>query len=158
MDRIAGSFRRLRDFRQPDGDEPYKSLISEQLSFIDPAELTATQLYEALAGAGLLIDKSNESIVTTDEFYISVPNASLTGVKPAAGGGFTYECKYGRVPGHFAVEYVKRVPMSSVNLSDSVCESIRTKMPVVWRRLVTFSRKSPRTSDLPAAARIIPIN
>ncbi len=158
MDRIATSFGRLRNFRRPDGDEPYKSLLFEQLSFIDPAELTATQLYEALARAGLLINKSDESILATDEFYVSVPNASLAGVKLAVSGGFTYEYKYGRVPGHFAVEYVKRVPMSSVNLSDSVRESIRTRMPVVWKRLVTFSQKSPRTRDLPATARIMSIN
>lgn len=158
MDRIARSFGRLRNFRQPDGDEPYKSLIFEQLSFIDPAELTARQLYQALAGAGLLINKSDESILATDEFYISVPNASVAGVKLAVSGGFTYQYKYGRVPGHFAVEYVKRVPMSSVNLSASIRESIKTRMPAVWKRLVTFSQKSPRTRDLPASARIMSIN
>jgi hypothetical protein len=77
-------------------------------------------------------------------------------VKLAVSGGFTYEYKYGRVPGHFAVEYVKRVPMSSVNLSGNVRESIKTRMPAVWKRLVTFSRKSPRTRDLPDSARIMP--
>jgi glutamate racemase len=158
MNRIATSFGRLRNFHKPDGDEPYKALIFEQLSFIDPAELTATKLYQILAGAGLLIKKADESVLTTDEFYISVPNASQADVKLAVGGGFTYEHKYGRVPGHFAAEYVKRVPMSSVNLSDTVRESIKTRMPAVWKRLVTFSRKSPRNRDLPAAARIKPIN
>ena len=158
MNRIATSFGRLRNFRKPDGDEPYKNLISAQLSFIDPAELTATQLYETLAAAGLLINKTDESILTTDEFYISVPNASLAGAKLTVGGGFTYEYKYGRVPGHFAAEYVKRVPMSSANLSDAVRESIKTRMPAVWKRLVTFSHKSPRAMGLPASARIMPTN
>jgi glutamate racemase len=158
MDRIATPFKRLRNFHKPNGKEPYKSLISEQLFFIDPAERTATQLYEILAGAGLLIKKTDESILTTDEFYISVPNTSLPGMKLTVSGGFTYEYKYGRVPGHFTVEYVKRVPMSRVNLSDTVHESIKTRMPEVWKRLVTFSQKSPRTRGLPAAARIIPTN
>lgn len=154
MDSITTSFGRLRNFRKPDGNEPYKNLILEQFSFIDPAALTATHLYEALADAGLLINKADESILTTDEFYISVPNASLAGVKLAANGGFTYEYKYGRVPGNFAAEYVKRVPMSSANLSDTVRHSIKTKMPEVWKRLSRFSRKSPRTKALPAAERI----
>ncbi|MDH4238298.1 MAG: aspartate/glutamate racemase family protein [Phycisphaerae bacterium] len=154
MERIANSFGRLRNFRKSDGSEPYKNLILEQLSFIDPAALTATQLYEALADAKLLIDKTDESILTTDEFYISVPNASLTGPRLAANGGFTYEYKYGRFPGNFAVEYVKRVPMSSANLSDTVRHSIKTAMPEVWKRLVTFSHKSPRTKDLPNSARM----
>ncbi len=158
VDSIATSFGRLRNFRNSDGDEPYKNLIFEQLTFIDPAALTATQLYEALADAGLLINKADESILTTDEFYISVPNASLAGVKLAANGGFTYEYKYGRVPGNFAAEYVKRVPMSSANLSDTVRRSIKTRTPEVWKRLARFSRKSPRTMGLPVSARIMPTN
>ena len=154
MDRIANSFGRLRNFRKADGSEPYKTMIFEKLSFIDPAALTATQLYQALAAAKLLIDKADESILTTDEFYISVPNTSLARTRLAANGGFTYEYKYGRVPGNFAAEYVKRVPMSSANLSETVCHSIKTAMPEVWKRLVTFSHKSPRTKDLPASARM----
>jgi len=158
MDRIATSFGRLHNFRKADGSGPYKSMIFEKLSFIDPAALTATQLYEALADAKLLINKNEKSVLTTDEFYISVPNASLAGVKLAANGGFTYEYKYGRVPGNFAAEYVKRVPMSSANLSDTVRHSIKTAMPEVWKRLARFSRKSPRTMGLPASARIMPTN
>jgi glutamate racemase len=154
MDRIADSFGRLRNFRKADGDEPYKNLIFEKLSFIDPAALTATQLYEALADAKLLINKNEKSNLTTDEFYISVPNASLVGPRLAANGGFTYEYKYGRVPGNFSDEYVKRVPMSSANLSDAVRQSIKTEMHQVWTKLVTFSHKSPRTKNLPASARI----
>ncbi|MHC4626606.1 MAG: glutamate racemase, partial [Planctomycetota bacterium] len=58
---IAESLERLRDFRRPNGDQPYRSLIFEQPSFIDPAELTARQLYENLAASGLLIDKRDGS-------------------------------------------------------------------------------------------------
>jgi glutamate racemase len=153
---IAKSLERLRDFREPNGDEPYRNLILEQPSFIDPAELTARQFYETLAGLGLLTDKSDESVLSVDEFYISMPNASLPGLKLTDRGGFTYEYKYGRVPGNFELEYVKRVPMSSVNLSLAVRERIKTRMPVVWNRLVAFSQKSPRTRDLPDSARIMP--
>jgi glutamate racemase len=157
-ERIEASFERLRDFHNSEGSEPYKNLILEQLSFIDPAELTARELYESLADAGLLVSRAYESILTMDEFYISVPNVSLADVKLAANGGFTYEYKYGRVPGNFAVEYVKRVPMSRANLSRAIRESIKESMPTVWRRLVTFSQRSPRTMGLPTSARIMPIN
>jgi len=152
-EKIAESLQRLRDFRGPEGEKPYGNLILEQPSFIDPAELTARQLYETLAGSGLLVDKGDQSVISVDEFYISVPNSSL--VKPARRSGFTYEYKYGRVAGSFELEYVKRVPMSSVNLSPAVRERIRTSMPGVWSRLVTFSRRSPRTRDLPDSARIV---
>ena len=158
VERIEASFSRLHSFHIPDGKEPYKNLIREQLSFIDPSELTVKRLYESLADAGLLVSRGYESLLATDEFYISVPNVSLADVKPAVSGGFTYEYKYGRAPGDFRVEYVKRVPMSRANLSLAVRESIRTSMPTVWRRLVTFSQRSPRTMGLPASARIMPIN
>jgi glutamate racemase len=156
QDELAACLGRLRDFRAPDGAQPYRNLIFERPSFINPAELTARQLYETLAGLGRLIREHDDSALDVDEFYISVPNPALAGVKLAETGGFTYEYKYGREPGHFEWEYVKYVPMSSENLSPAVRETIRTKMPVVWARLVAFSRKSPRTRDLPEAARFRP--
>lgn len=158
MERIENSFERLRNFRKADSSKPYKSIISEKLSFIDPSAITATKLYESLADAKLLIGKNDKSILMTDEFYISVPDASLAGARLADNGGFTYEYKYGRVPGNFTVEYVKRMPMSSINLSNNIRHSIKTTMPKVWKRLVNFSQKSPRTKDLPASARIMNIN
>jgi glutamate racemase len=152
---IAESFRRLHGFHKTNGEEPYKNLILDRPCFIDPAKLTARQLYETLAGSGLLIKERDESILSVDEFYISVPNTSLPDVKLTETGGFTYDYKYGRDPAHFEWEYVKRVPMSSANLSHSVREKIRTRMPAVWKRLVEFSMKSPRMRDLPDSARIM---
>lgn len=151
---IAASLERLRCFRKPDGDEPYRNLILENPVFLDPAELTASRLYETLAKAGLLLGPHDRPVLSVDEFYISVPNASLPGVGLTEGGGFTYEYKYGRAPGQLTCEYVKYVPMSGQNLSRDARETIRMKMPQVWSRLVSFSRTSPRTRDLPEAARI----
>jgi len=153
-DEIAESLERLRDFRKADGEEPYKHLIIENPSFIDPADLAARQLYETLTGSGLLIGENDQSVLSVDEFYISVPNTTLAGVKLTATGEFTYEYKYGRNPRRFECEYVKRVPMSSLNLSHAVRETIRTKMPVIWNRLAAFTQESPRTRDLPDSARI----
>jgi hypothetical protein len=51
-------------------------------------------------------------------------------------------------------EYVKRVPMSRENLGETVMEMIRTTMPAVWDRLVSFSSHSPRCVDLSPEARI----
>ena len=145
-DRITASFERLRSFRNTGGEEPYRNLLAERLTFIDPAELTAVQLYKALAGTNLLLGANDEQATQYDEFYISVPNTSFDSAELTAGGGFSYDYKYGRTPGDFSAEYVKRVPMSRANLSDTVRESIKTSMPAVWHRLVIFSRKSPRTT------------
>ncbi len=148
---IAASLARLRNFRAPHGAEPYKNLVVEKPLFIDPAELTARQLYETLVQSGLLREKLEACALVVDEFYISVPNTALPGVKLAETGGFTYEYKYAREPGHFEWEYVKCVPMSRANLAPAAREMIQAKMPVVWNRLVAFNQKSPRTRDLPEA-------
>lgn len=154
VDSISASFNRLRNYRLPDGSEPYKKILAEQLVFIDPAELTTEQLYKALADKMLLLRDDETSVIAVDEFYISVPNPSLAGVKLEQGGGFTYEYKYGRTPGNITLEYVKRVPMNMENLSAMVRESIRKSMPGVWEQLIAFNRESPRTRDLPDEMRI----
>ncbi len=156
QDEIAASLMRLRNFHAPDGAEPYKSLLVDKPLFLDPAELTAKQLYETLLESGLLLKKREASPLVVDEFYISVPNASLPGVKLAEGGGFTYEYKYGREPGHFKAESVQCVPMSRANLAPAAREMIQAKMPVVWNRLVAFNERSLRMRDLPEAERLKP--
>jgi glutamate racemase len=150
---IADSFERLREVRSEEGEAPYQHLIADDVVFVDPARLTAVQLYEELTERRLLNDEVDSD--TADEFYISVANASCPGVVLRPDGlSFTYDYKYGRTPGDLDKEYVKRVPMSRENLGDSTVETIRTTMPGVWQRLVAFSAHSPRCADLPESARI----
>ncbi len=156
QDAIEASFDELRGFQSVEGEAPYKDLIAEDVVFIDPAELTAVQLYEALAEQRLLLDGEDGVSATADEFYISVPNPGCPGVVLRPDGrSFTYDFKYGRTPGELDVEFVKRVPMNSENLGASVMESIRASMPAVWDRLTVFSAKSPRCADLPMELRIV---
>ncbi len=141
--------------RTAEGEAPYRDLIADDVVFIDPAELTAVQLYEALAGKKLLIDDENAGSTTADEFYISVPNVACPGVAVRSDGmSFTYDYKYGRSTGEWDKEYVKRVPMNRENLGESAMGTIRTTMPAVWDRLTSFSSTSPRCADLPISARI----
>jgi glutamate racemase len=154
QDEIEVSFERLRELRTAEGEAPYRDLIADEIVFIDPAELTAVQLYEALSERGLLGTGLGAAGVA-DEFYISVPNPTCPEVELRPDGlGFTYEFKYGRVPGQLDREYVRRVPMSRDSLDEGVLESIRTSMPAVWDRLTRFSSHSPRCADLPDQARI----
>ncbi len=146
-DRIRAAFARLRDFRTASGDRPYHAIIAEEPAFIDPARLTAMQLYEALGDNGMIPGDVTASAIPTDEFYISVPYTSLADAVLEQGGGFSYDYKYGREPGNFAVEYVKRTPMTAATLSPSARESIKRSMPSVWERLVTFNAGSPRVKD-----------
>ncbi|MBN1294757.1 MAG: aspartate/glutamate racemase family protein [Candidatus Latescibacteria bacterium] len=151
---IAASFERLRNFQSDDGSQPYKNLIAEHISFIDPATLTAEQLYESLAKSALLLSKGESMNIPTDEFFISVPNTSLKGTQLTEHGGFSYDYKYSREPGNFNVEYVKRVPMSRDNLSSTVIESIKETMPVIWERLVLFNNSSTRCGELPESSKL----
>ncbi len=152
---IEASFDRLRELKTPEGETPYRDLIADEVVFIDPAVLTAVQLYEALAERKLLLDDEGAAPETADEFYISVTNPACPGVVLRPDGlSFTYAYKYGRSPGELDLEYVKRVPMNSENLGASVMATIRTSMPAVWGRLTAFSARSPRCADLPAEARV----
>jgi glutamate racemase len=151
---IERSFHRLREFRTVSGEAPYEHLIAEDIIFVDPARLTAVQLYEALTERELF-DDDNPGGATADEFFISVPNADCPGVVLRPDGlSFTYAYKYGRTPGELDLEYVKRVPMSRTNLGDAAVATIRRTMPGVWTRLVAFSAYNPRCTDLPDEARI----
>ena len=154
-DAIEDSFERLRGFQSEDGEAPYADLIADEIVFVDPAHLTAVQLYGELAARELLDEDEDAGSKTADEFYISVPNAACPGVVLRPDGlSFTYDYKYGRSPGEFDKEYVKRVPMNRENLGGSAIQTIRSTMPGVWDRLVSFSAQSPRCADLPATARI----
>lgn len=152
---IEASFDELREFETVEGETPYRGMVAEDVVFIDPAELTALQLYEILAEKELLLGSEDAASTTSDEFYISVPNPLCPGVVLRPDGrSFTYDYKYGRAPGVLEAEYVKRVPMNRENLGESALESIRASMPAVWDRLTAFSAGSSRCAGLPDKARI----
>ncbi|MBN2289326.1 MAG: aspartate/glutamate racemase family protein [Candidatus Glassbacteria bacterium] len=146
---FLASFRRLREFASAEGGRPYAGLLADSLVMIDPALLTAEELYLALCERRLLLAEGEEPLVSTDEFYISVPNSDLEGVELTPAGAFSYSYKYGRRAGRVELEYVKRVPMSAADLSPGAIGQIRTGMPEVWKRMVEFSRKSSRCAGLP---------
>jgi glutamate racemase len=152
-DSFLACFERLRNLAAPDGSYPYRQVLAGKISIIDPAMLTATELFLTLKERKLLLAGSEKPVIQTDEFYISVPNRNLAEVELTAAGAFTYAYKYGRSPGRVEVEYVKRVPMSAANLSHSAMEQIKTGMPGVWVRLVEFSRNSPRCEAAPDSLR-----
>jgi len=142
------NFERLRKASAPDGTAPYRELLAGKINIIDPARLTAENLYLSLKEQKLLLARSEEPVVPTDEFYISVPNRDLSEVELTPAGAFTYSYKYGRSPGRVHLEYVKRVPISAANLSAAAVEQIKSGMPEVWRRLAEFSSRSPRCAAL----------
>jgi glutamate racemase len=131
-DRIAQTFERLRTHRDPDGTEPYASLIASHLTFVDPAQLTARQLYVALRSKEQLLPKPSGA---KNAFYISKANPSAAGVQLASDGTLDAKYKYARTEGDFERETVKRVPLRAADLSPPVQTLVKSAMPAVWQNL-----------------------
>ncbi len=127
---IAGAFAKLR------ADSPSdRELIAEKIEFVNPAELTAKELFRSLASARLRLKAGEKSILERDAFFISVPNAATAGVKLAKNGALDSAYKYGRIPGRLAVEDTKNVPMQISTLPKASVNLIQDKLPEVAKRL-----------------------
>ncbi len=141
---ILDSFARLRAYEK-NGERPFANLIAEKIAVVDPAELTAKELFRELArrkmfrktseGAG-----SQQSTAPKDQFYISVANPRFAGVALSADGSLDRDYKYGRSPGRLDVEDTICVPMTQDRLPPTSLNLIRTKLPEVWQRLNLLSR------------------
>ncbi len=130
QDEIARAFADLRQ-----GDERYRPLIAEHLDFVDPAQLTAKELYQQLVETRRLLAPGATATLGRDAFYISVANPASPGVQLDAAGGLEKAYKYGRNPGQFTVEDTKNVPMQIGELPAASARLIREKLPAVARRL-----------------------
>jgi glutamate racemase len=130
QDEIARAFADLRQ-----GDERYRPLITERLDFVNPAELTAKELYQKLVETRRLLRPEVTPALGRDAFYISVANPASPGVRRDAAGGLEKDYKYGRNPGQFTVEDTKNVPMQIGELPAASARLIREKLPAVARRL-----------------------
>jgi len=130
QDEIARAFADLRQ-----GDDRYRPLIAEHLDFVNPAELTAKELYQRLVETRQLLRPGATATLGRDTFYISVANPASPDVRLDAAGGLDPAYKYGRNPGQFTVEDTKNVPMQIGVLPAASARLIREKLPAVARRL-----------------------
>jgi hypothetical protein len=115
-------------------------LIAEKIDVVDPAELTAKELFRELARRKMFRKTSGESdspesAVAPDQFYISIANPKSAGVVLSADGSLDRDYKYGRSPGRLEIEDTICVPMTQDRLPSTSLNLIRTKLPHVWQRL-----------------------
>ena len=129
---ILTEFARLRSL-EVDGHRPYESLIADKIDVVDPAELTAKELFRELARQQLR--RKSQTSAESDAFFISVANSRLSGVRIAADGGLDRNYKYGRSPGRLDVEDTIVVPMTRTPLPTTSRNLIQTRLPSVWSRL-----------------------
>ena len=136
---ILDSFARLRAYEK-NGERPFANLIAEKIDVVDPAELTAKELFRELARRKMFRKTSGESdspesAVAPDQFYISIANPKSAGVVLSADGTLDRDYKYGRSPGQLQIEDTICVPMTQDRLPSTSVNLIRTKLPHVWQRL-----------------------
>ena len=136
---ILDSFARLRAYEK-DGERPFANLIAEKIAVVDPAELTAKELFRELARRKLFRWTSEgtdqqQSTMARDQFYLSIANPRSVGVVLSADGSLDREYKYGRTPGRLDIEDTICVPMTQDRLPATSLNLIRTKLRQVWKRL-----------------------
>jgi len=118
----------------------YRNIMDRNLSFIDPSENTAKELYTYLRENNLL----NHSTSMKSEFYISVPNLLNKKIKLNKNGNFTYEYKYHRKVDEIQ-EYVKNVPFNRLNLGIDVLQRLKDKTPTTYKHISLFNNKNAKT-------------
>ena len=137
-EQIAAQFERLRNFRDASGAQPYQKVLSSHIELVDPAKLTAKQLYISLAAKSRFRDTSKPQALEQNAFFLSKPNLTLAEVKLTADGTLDAGYKYGRKAGDFDRETVKRVPMRTGDLTPELQGLLQKAMPAVWESLQTF--------------------
>jgi len=126
-EQIIAELDRLRGV-EVDGTRPFESLIAERVDVVDPAGLTARELFRTLAAERLRAPASAAGAEAAENvFFISVP-------RPRAGDDWAH-AKFKRAPGRFDMEDTRVVPMTSDLLPDTSLNLIRTRLPRVWRSL-----------------------
>ena len=114
----------LRDYRE-DGRYPYRDLIAEEVTFIDPAVYTAIECYQTLRADGNLAYRISPTQV---EAYISVPSNLLEDTCLTQEGLLTHAYKYGRPTGT-EDQTTKQVPFSLSNIDENNLKRIEELLP-----------------------------
>ncbi len=120
---IKAHFLRLRSL-----EKKYERIIPGDITFIDPAESLAGELYNHLQRKRLWASANNKD----SRFFISVPNVLLPQNQLDSLGRFTYAYKYGREINQ-SLQYVKIVPFSSRWIAAPVTNRLKKNVPCAYR-------------------------
>lgn len=122
-------------FAQIRTEAAWKDLIAEKRTFVNPAQLTARELFRELALAKLRLKPGEACVLAKDLFYLSVPNTACAGIKLAADGSLDRDYKYSRMPGHLEREDTKNVPLTPAMLPAPSAKLLKERLQAVWSRL-----------------------
>jgi glutamate racemase len=143
---ILAAFAELRNY-QENGEYPYRTCIAEHIQVVDPAALTARELFRTLARQRLAV-RRNSQRTSLDHFFISVPSPLLDSSCYGADGGLAYSYKYGRATGQLTLEDTRCVPLMVADLPSASRQLLERRLPHVWQRLSLADQgESFRPSD-----------
>ncbi len=125
LETLVRTVAELREYRK-DGIQPYRDLLPEDLTFIDPAHYVAIECYRALQEDGLL--KPASAAPRKVQGFISVPAASLDPACKTPEGALTFEYKYGR-PAWVEDPGTRPVPFSDDNIDANNRTRIQALLP-----------------------------
>ena len=131
---ILSAFAGLREYEHA-GERPFESLIAESITVVDPAEMTARELFREIARQKLFHTPVPGEAARKDQFFMSIANPRCAEAKRNADGSLDRDYKYGRQPGQLAIEDTICVPMEISLLPASSANLIRSRLPEVWKRL-----------------------
>lgn len=116
-------------------EETYARWVAPEISFVDPAKWTASELFRELAAAKLRMKPGETCVQKEHAFFMSVPNPSCQGASIHPDGGLEHDYKYGRDPGHLAREDTWNVPMMPDRIPKASQLLLENRLPVVWNSL-----------------------
>lgn len=122
-------------FAQIRTEPAWKEVIAEKRNFVNPAQLTARELFRELALAKLRLKPGEACVLAKDLFYLSVANPASPGIKLAPDGSLDRDYKYSRMPGNLEREDTKNVPLTPDMLPAPSARLLRERLQSVWNRL-----------------------
>jgi glutamate racemase len=134
-------------------EEPeWRNVIAKSRTFVNPATLTARELFRELVRTQLRLKPGEVSLIPKDQFYLSVPRVDCAEVKLASDGSLDRDYKYSRLPGRLEVEDTKNVPLVPAMLPAPSARLLRERLGAVWQRLALLAPAVlPLASGAPAA-------
>ena len=122
-------------FAQIRTEPAMKDVIAEKRNFVNPAQLTARELFRELALAKLRLKPGEACVLAKDLFYLSVVNPACPDIKLAPDGSLDRDYKYSRMPGNLEREDTKNVPLTPDMLPAPSARLLRERLQSVWNRL-----------------------
>ncbi len=108
---------------------PYKEILDDNLSFVDPAVNTAKSAYKMLRSDDLLNKNVDSTLL---QAFISVPAKSIADSLVDEKGNFVYEFKYGRVVDSDSPS-VSVVSFSDDNINPDNIKRIKERLPLSYK-------------------------